>query len=527
MCYVTVWDSCWDAMEKYNQALSRLNSRIGGNLQELYTQLWELERFYVDKTQTIWTRNGILSVLNSIKNREWYQMLLPALMELTKLCYQPKADYGWLGPYTFFTVIGKNAALTKQFLTCVPYFHYCFPEDTPRLWQYLMTTGNYYGGSEVDEGGRLSQLILRRVELFFTGYRTVWNSLKELEYPPTMLIFTEGDMHCGGKLPYIFRMDGRQYVYKPRNMCLDKLLMDALTECNSFLPEELKLPVPAITFLKDKNETGYMDFVTHQKEMTWAEAEIYFGKLGALLCFAKLFGIHDLHYENIMATKKGPVIIDLECALLPEIIQQTSFGGMSLHFIRTAFENRTEGNAVFSIEGKIYPLKTERVQNKIQEGFTGAAQIFLENREEMIALYGKILDEVFFMRLTPVATNEFYNEMVNISMCENAGYKEIILNSLMDTIENNFNKNNFHVSEKEREEMISLLERDLSWGEIPLLRWRNEPGKESVWLDEKMICEKDKENQAQLLEKFAAKIPWLAKEKGWQALKKALIDPTV
>lgn len=523
MCYVTVWDSFWDVMEKYTQTLSRLNSRIGGDLQELRTHLWELERFYIGETQTIWTRNGILSVLNSIENREQYQMLLPALKALTKLCYQPKLDYGGLGPYTFFTVLGKNASLTKQFLTCVQYFHGCFPEDAPRLWQYLMTLGNYFGGSEEDKGGRLSQLILQRAQLFFTGYHTVWNSLKRLDFPLTMLIFTEGDMHCGGKLPYIFRMDGMQYVYKPRNMCLDKLLMDALTKCNLFLPPEFQLPVPAITLLEDK--TGYMDFVTHQKEMTWAEAEIYFGKLGALLCFAKLFGINDLHYENIMATKEGPVIIDLECALLPEIIQQTSFGGMSLHLIRAAFENGTEGNAVFSIEGEIYPLKTERVQKKIQEGFTGAAQTFLQKTEEMIALYGKILDDVFFMRLTPVATKEFYHEMVNISMYENAGYKEMILNSLMETIENNFKTNGFSVSDEERGKMISLLERDLSRGEIPLLRRRNEPGEESVWLDEEMICEKDKKNQALLLEKFAAKIPWLAGEKGWEALKKALIDP--
>ena len=45
-----------------------------------------------------------------------------------------------------------------------------------------------------------------------------------------------------------------------------------------------------------------MEFVTHTENMTQEQAHSYFLKFGVLMCFIKLFGIGDIHYENIIAT---------------------------------------------------------------------------------------------------------------------------------------------------------------------------------------------------------------------------------
>ena len=130
-------------------------------------------------------------------------------------------------------------------------------------------------------------------------------------------------------------------------MRTDLLITQTLVYFNNFLEEEFRLPIYQIELLKD--DTGIMEFVTHTENMTQEQAHSYFLKFGVLMCFIKLFGIGDIHYENIIATVQGPVIVDLECALNPIIIKTESIKDTCIGMIKDCFQLGKIKNATLSL----------------------------------------------------------------------------------------------------------------------------------------------------------------------------------
>ena len=67
----------------------------------------------------------------------------------------------------------------------------------------------------------------------------------------------------------------------------------------------------------DCGEYGWVEFVEQEACASVADVHRYFALAGGLVCLTHVLRGSDLHMENVIATRRGPVLIDLEMLLQP------------------------------------------------------------------------------------------------------------------------------------------------------------------------------------------------------------------
>lgn len=118
------------------------------------------------------------------------------------------------------------------------------------------------------------------------------------------LSFSLGDTHAGGKTVVKFTSGRKNYYYKPRNLEIENVFYDVLDIFN----------IPHI----DNNENKYYEAYSIIAEVKYLpvnddnEIKDFYYTLGQLQFILYLLGGSDIHYENLIACGKLPVIIDLE-----------------------------------------------------------------------------------------------------------------------------------------------------------------------------------------------------------------------
>lgn len=381
--------------------------------------LHPLTEFYLS-TQTEMSRMGILHLLDQIRTETDYQKLVTLQGELISVLIIfdgiHEYDLSDEGPYTFFYFIYKNPGQAMEALNRAAEIYSQFGRHTHNILKYLFRLGWYVAGHKIvpPPNGKFMDFFLRRSCNFLLGIDEIRRKLAtaRIIYDAGSLVPTDGDMHCDGKVPCYLTLSGKKYVYKPRDMRIDCMVTKAFAFCCQFLKEEMQLPSLKISLLPDN--TGLMQFAVHADQMSREEAGRYFTKLGALLCISKLFGVRDLHSENIMATLQGPAIIDMECALSAGAIKSEVICDMSLSFLQYAFSSKKEEHATFKVDGQIPSLKDWAEQ--IHEGFLGTAACLYKQRSALKEYYQNLLEESICYRVVPVATREFYELMHEIVM---------------------------------------------------------------------------------------------------------------
>ncbi len=123
------------------------------------------------------------------------------------------------------------------------------------------------------------------------------------------------DRHGGGRTVSILRFaSGASVVYKPREPGVE-------AAWNRFLfawhPEDPSLRLRHVTSL-ERAGYGYFELIDTGDLEDENAARSYVRRSGALLCLAWLFGLDDLHVENVIGSADGPVVVDAESALQPE-----------------------------------------------------------------------------------------------------------------------------------------------------------------------------------------------------------------
>lgn len=114
--------------------------------------------------------------------------------------------------------------------------------------------------------------------------------------------FGLSDPHEGGQSVAIISFDGgRRLVYKPKPV-----------ETEAWFSRHFR---GLETLAKDGY--GYVEFAEPADFEEEKELRAYFSAAGELLFQTWLLGASDLHFENIVATRKGPVPIDLETLCCP------------------------------------------------------------------------------------------------------------------------------------------------------------------------------------------------------------------
>lgn len=136
------------------------------------------------------------------------------------------------------------------------------------------------------------------------------------------------DSHHGGKGVLQLEFEGgKKVIYKPRSLDLDLKFNNIIQWYNDKKPEHSLYKINMI----DKDSYGWMEFINNDKCVNKEEIEHYYYKIGVLLCLLYVTRTTDIHYENIIACRSNPVIVDLEAM----------------------FHNRLQGSTVSGANGKI------------------------------------------------------------------------------------------------------------------------------------------------------------------------------
>ncbi|MGW1297003.1 type 2 lanthipeptide synthetase LanM family protein [Streptomyces sp. NPDC002533] len=125
---------------------------------------------------------------------------------------------------------------------------------------------------------------------------------------------SEGDTHHHGRSVCVLTFrSGRRLVYKPRDVSCEATYVMVAQELNTRLGTGL---VSAAVL--EREGYGYVEYI-HAEDVSDMPAEFMHasGELAAVLF---LLNARDMHFENILPTRLGPLPIDLETILHPERI---------------------------------------------------------------------------------------------------------------------------------------------------------------------------------------------------------------
>jgi type 2 lantibiotic biosynthesis protein LanM len=119
---------------------------------------------------------------------------------------------------------------------------------------------------------------------------------------------TESDPHLDGRRVIIFTFSTSEVVvYKPRSVSIDavaKRFIKRLMPASEF--------APIIANVLDRGPYGWCEYLRMFTFTSKSQIHHYYRNAGALIAVADLMNFGDGHFENIIASKMGPSIVDCE-----------------------------------------------------------------------------------------------------------------------------------------------------------------------------------------------------------------------
>lgn len=149
-----------------------------------------------------------------------------------------------------------------------------------------------------------------------------------------------GDSHHDGKsvLIIIFN-DHQKVIYKPRSMDLEVRFNQFLKLINNQKNGLLNFKeVKAIT----QKNYGWMEFVEHDSCHDKSEIDYFYQNMGQLTALLYFLNGKDFHHENIIASRKFPVLIDLESLFHAEQTENSEVGSTAYEKIYHLFNNSVQ-----------------------------------------------------------------------------------------------------------------------------------------------------------------------------------------
>jgi type 2 lantibiotic biosynthesis protein LanM len=127
----------------------------------------------------------------------------------------------------------------------------------------------------------------------------------------------EGDLH-NGKSTAIFRFqNGDQLVYKPVSGAVSVAYFHLLDWVKS------KIDIGDYNFkVLERNDYHWLQFVNYESCESEEQLKNYYKNAGSLLAILYLLNGSDFHFENLIARKNNPVLIDHETIITPWISEQ-------------------------------------------------------------------------------------------------------------------------------------------------------------------------------------------------------------
>jgi type 2 lantibiotic biosynthesis protein LanM len=141
---------------------------------------------------------------------------------------------------------------------------------------------------------------------------------------------------------------GERLVYKPRSLNADARCQHVL----AWLAAK-GVDAPPVLRVLPRGGYGWMEYAAQQPCRDASEAQRYFRRAGALVCITHLLRAADLHMENVVATRQGPVVVDLEMLLQPvtqaaldlELLQLSDESGIEASCVATGLLSTVQTGA--------------------------------------------------------------------------------------------------------------------------------------------------------------------------------------
>lgn len=135
----------------------------------------------------------------------------------------------------------------------------------------------------------------------------------------------KSDSHHGGKSVSILQTDcGDKIVFKPRSLRLEIGFMRILDHLNKSAGSEL---FRIIRILDCKNH-GWCEFIEHSESPCREDIEMFYYRTGLLTSVLHAFRATDCHFENMIASRNYPVMVDLETLFHPDPVISAKYSAV-------------------------------------------------------------------------------------------------------------------------------------------------------------------------------------------------------
>ena len=192
----------------------------------------------------------------------------------------------------------------------------------------------------IDYTGQWVQTSLRMIQRIVKDWDAICDTFNFAE--DDQILGVEGgagDTHRGGESVHIFFFkSGRKIVYKPRSLDVDEHFQNLLAWLNQhhegFSFRQLNLI--------NRDDYGWVEYVSYKGTHDQADIENFYHQQGGYLALLYLLHATDFHSENLIASGKDPILVDLEALFHPMVwMPQKTDVNMLV--------NRIMSNSVFSI----------------------------------------------------------------------------------------------------------------------------------------------------------------------------------
>lgn len=307
---------------------------------------------------------------------------------------------------------------------------------------------------------------------------------------------TGSDPHENGSqaLFLVSKTDGKKIVYKPHSLYIDDFVTgqdSILSMMNEYMPGT-ELPTMQIQpkehteeFIHKTGESGINAVNLHQ-------AKMFFYKLGELQLISYIFGITDLHADNIMFSKDGPIITDAECALMrynDDMIEHSHVAvllattvGMQTEYANALFFINHEGTIISSVDA--YKMNVEGCKLSFEQGYNSLLLKMRMDQNIIMQNYENLLNrqcDHIQLRVVPLTTQEFGDALVKFPY-KNVEEQQKCIETL--TIECIKSMKLFVISEISRgfilqlykKHIFNVIEQDFRLGIIPAITFDMKKG---------------------------------------------------
>ncbi len=231
----------------------------------------------------------------------------------------------------------------------------------------------------------------------------------------------EGDTHNNGKtvVKLVFDTD-KIIIYKPHSLDIDKKYCDFIKWINNLSiinNSKENLLAAKVYTIEDAGWAQFIEFEECEKE---EDLKNFYYRIGRVLCLLHTLNGNDMHFENLIAHKDMPVLIDLETLMHPDI--HNSYSPQSA--IEVALkEVRDSVTSTHLLPSKVINSKNDKV---LEIGGLGAIE------EQEAPFKGKVIenygtDEVKVIKrhgkILPKNNNPVYKEKI----VDSKNYKEEII----------------------------------------------------------------------------------------------------